>query len=137
MYHYVLHFANFCYLLTETFAFHTNESGSMVSAGIKKLYYAIGEVRDMTGLETHVLRYWETEFEQLKPRKNRAGRRIYTVEDIAVVERIQHLLRVEKYTIEGARQVLKKSDSTSIPVSDQRRELIALRGFLKSLLKRI
>ncbi len=137
MHHYVLHFANFSYLLTDTFAFHTNEPGSMASAGIKKLYYAIGEVRDMTGLETHVLRYWETEFEQLKPRKNRAGRRIYTVEDIAVVERIQHLLRVEKYTIEGARQVLKKSDSTSIPVSDQRRELIALRGFLKSLLKRI
>ncbi len=137
MHHYVLHFANFSYLLTDTFALHTNDLGSMASAGIKKLYYAIGEVSDRTGLETHVLRYWETEFEQLKPRKNRAGRRIYTAEDIAVVERIQHLLRVEKYTIEGARQVLKKSDSTSIPVSGQRRELIALRGFLKSLLKRI
>ncbi len=74
----------------------------MAGEGIKKLYYAIGEVSDMTGLEAHVLRYWETEFEQLKPRKNRAGRRIYTVEDIAVVEHIQHLLRVEKYTIEGA-----------------------------------
>ena len=137
MHHYVLHFANFCYLLTDTFAFHTNEPGSMASTGIKKLYYAIGEVSGRTGLETHVLRYWETEFEQLKPRKNRAGRRIYTVEDIAVVERIQHLLRVERYTIEGARQVLKRSDGMSIPASDQRRELIALRGFLESLLKRI
>ena len=137
MHHYVLHFANFCYLLTDTFALHTNELGSMASTGIKKLYYAIGEVSGRTGLETHVLRYWETEFEQLKPRKNRAGRRIYTAEDIAVVERIQHLLRVERYTIEGARQVLKRSDGMSIPASDQRRELIALRGFLESLLKRI
>ena len=101
----------------------------MASPGIKKLYYAIGEDSGRTGLETHVLRYWEPEFEQLTPRKNRAGRRIYTVEDIAVVERIQHLLRVERYTIEGARQVLKRSDGMSIPASDQRRELIALRGF--------
>ncbi len=109
----------------------------MAGEGIKKLYYAIGEVSDMTGLEAHVLRYWETEFEQLKPRKNRAGRRIYTVEDIAVVERIQHLLRLEKYTIEGARQVLGRSDGVPQPASDQRRELLALRAFLESLLKRI
>ena len=137
MNHYVLHFANFSYLLTDTFAIYTDDPDSMASEGIKKLYYAIGEVSDMTGLETHVLRYWETEFEQLKPRKNRAGRRIYTAEDIAVVERIQHLLRVEKYTIEGARQVLKRGGTPSPPTSDQRRELIALRGFLESLLKRI
>ncbi len=109
----------------------------MAGEGIKKLYYAIGEVSNMTGLEAHVLRYWETEFEQLKPRKNRAGRRIYTVEDIAVVERIQHLLRVEKYTIEGARQVLGRSDGIHRLASDQRRELLELRGFLESLLKRI
>ena len=109
----------------------------MAGEGIKKLYYAIGEISHMTGLEAHVLRYWETEFEQLKPRKNRAGRRIYTVEDIAVVERIQHLLRVEKYTIEGARQVLGRSDALHRPASDQRRELLELRGFLESLLKRI
>ncbi len=109
----------------------------MAGEGIKKLYYAIGEVSDRTGLEAHVLRYWETEFEQLKPRKNRAGRRIYTAEDIAVVERIQHLLRLEKYTIEGARQVLGRSDGIHRPASDQRRELLALRGFLESLLKRL
>ena len=109
----------------------------MAGEGIKKLYYAIGEVSNMTGLEAHVLRYWETEFEQLKPRKNRAGRRIYTVEDIAVVERIQHLLRVEKYTIDGARQVLGRSDGIHRLASDQRRELLSLRGFLESLLKRI
>jgi len=106
----------------------------MAGEGIKKLYYAIGEVSERTGLEAHVLRYWETEFEQLKPRKNRAGRRIYTDEDIAVIGRIQHLLRVEKYTIEGARQALARGDGI---VSGERRELMALRGFLENLLKKL
>ena len=130
-------FKTFLYLSPNSAVVPTNDPGSMAGEGIKKLYYAIGEVSDRTGLEAHVLRYWETEFEQLKPRKNRAGRRIYTVEDIAVVERIQHLLRVEKYTIDGARQVLGRSDGIHRLASDQRRELLSLRGFLESLLKRI
>ena len=109
----------------------------MAAEGIKKLYYSIGEVSEMMGLEAHVLRYWETEFEQLKPRKNRAGRRIYTAEDIAIVERIQHLLRTQKYTIEGARQVLGRHDTPRVSLSEQRRELLELRGFLENLLKRM
>ncbi len=109
----------------------------MMAEGIKKLYYSIGEVSKMMGLEAHVLRYWETEFEHLKPRKNRAGRRIYTVEDIAVVERIQHLLRMDKYTIEGAKQVLGRSDGQRVPLTERRRELMELRGFLENLLKKI
>ena len=94
------------YLPPNSVVISTSDPGSMVGEGIKKLYYAIGEVSDRTGLEAHVLRYWETEFEQLKPRKNRAGRRIYTVEDIAVVERIQHLLRLESW--EGYEEVRKR-----------------------------
>ena len=109
----------------------------MAAEGIKKLYYSIGEVSEMMGLEAHVLRYWESEFEQLKPRNYRAGRGIYTVEDIAVAERIQHLLRVDKYTIEGARQVFDQSDGLRAPLPDGRRELMELRGFLENLLKRI
>lgn len=103
--------------------------------GITKLYYSIGEVSEMTDLEQHVLRYWESEFEQLHPRKNRAGRRIYTDDDIAVVRRIQHLLREEKYTIEGARQVLDfGDDDAALPA---REELTELRGFLQNLLERL
>ena len=109
----------------------------MAAEGIKKLYYSIGEVSEMMGLEAHVLRYWETEFDQLKPRKNRAGRRIYTTEDIAVVERIHHLRRADKYTIEGAKQVLGRNDAPRVAMTDQRRELLELRGFLENLLKRI
>ncbi len=61
----------------------------------------------MTGIEQYVLRYWETEFEELRPHKNRAGNRIYAEKDIKLIFRIKELLRNERYTIEGAKQVLK------------------------------
>jgi len=73
---------------------------------IKKLYYSISEVSRMLGLEQYVLRYWETEFEQLRPQKNRAGNRVYTEKDIEVVRMIKRLTREDRYTIEGARQVM-------------------------------
>jgi len=79
----------------------------MKSLGIKKLYYSISEVSKITDLEQYVLRYWESEFEQLKPAKNRAGNRIYTNRDIKLILYIKKLLRDERYTIEGAKQVLK------------------------------
>jgi DNA-binding transcriptional MerR regulator len=78
----------------------------MKQVGIKKLYYSISEVSKITGLEQYVLRYWETEFEQLQPQKNRAGNRIYTNRDIKMILYIKKLLREERYTIEGAKQVL-------------------------------
>ena len=73
---------------------------------IKKLYYSISEVSKMVGLEQYVLRYWETEFEQLRPQKNRAGNRVYTERDIEVIKLIKKLTREERYTIPGARQVM-------------------------------
>ncbi|MGA2624600.1 MAG: MerR family transcriptional regulator [Bacteroidota bacterium] len=78
----------------------------MKQLGIKKLYYSISEVSKITELEQYVLRYWETEFEQLQPSKNRAGNRIYTNRDIKLILYIKKLLREERYTIEGAKQVL-------------------------------
>src|SRR5712691_10613503 len=78
----------------------------MKSLGIKKLYYSISEVSKITDLEQYVLRYWESEFEQLKPAKNRAGNRIYTNRDIKLILYIKKLLRDERYTIEGAKMVL-------------------------------
>ena len=105
-----------------------------MSDEIPRLYYSISEVSEMTGLEAHVLRFWETEFEALQPRKNRAGRRVYTEDDIAVVRRIQHLLREEKYTIEGARQVFARGGEG---VATRREALVALRRFLQDLLQRL
>ena len=86
---------------------------------IKKLYYSIGEVSKMTELKAYVLRYWETEFKQLKPPKNRAGNRTYRQSDIDLILYIKDLLYTKKFTIEGARHQLamekdgKKEDVTA------------------------
>ena len=102
----------------------------MPDSNIRKLYRSIGEVSRRLDLEPHVLRYWESEFEQLSPRKNRAGRRVYKEEDVAAVRRIQHLLREERYTIEGARQVLAREADTD---AERREELLRLRAFLEEV----
>ena len=94
----------------------------MKSLSIKKLYYSISEVSRITDLEQYVLRYWESEFELLKPAKNRAGNRIYTNRDIKLILHIKYLLRDERYTIEGAKQVLE--DYTPDPDSGEQLELI-------------
>lgn len=73
---------------------------------MKKLYYSISEVSKMVELEQYVLRYWEREFDQLRPQKNRAGNRIYTEKDIEIIRLIKRLTREDRYTISGARQVL-------------------------------
>ena len=78
----------------------------MKDLSIKKLYYSISEVSKITEVEQYVLRYWETEFEELKPQKNRAGNRIYTNKDIQLIIHIKGLLREKKYTIEGAKKIL-------------------------------
>ena len=99
---------------------------------IRKLYFTIAEVSAATGLDAHVLRFWETEFAELRPRKNRSGHRTYTEEDIETVRRIQHLLKEEKYTIDGARQRLAARQP---PPDDARARLVALRAFLANLLE--
>jgi DNA-binding transcriptional MerR regulator len=96
---------------------------------MEKLYYSIGEVSDIVEQEPHVLRYWEQEFDVLSPRKNRAGRRVYTDDDVEVVERIRHLLKDEKYTIEGARQAIQRGDDRR----ELTEELRTLRAFLVEL----
>ena len=88
---------------------------------IKKLYYSIGEVSKMTELKAYVLRYWETEFKQLKPPKNRAGNRTYRQSDIDLILYIKDLLYNQKFTIEGARHQLaneknSKKEDVAVPV---------------------
>ncbi len=86
----------------------------MKDLSIKKLYYSISEVSKITSVEQYVLRYWETEFDQLKPQKNRAGNRIYTNKDIQLIMHIKGLLRERKYTIEGARKILEDYSSDNV-----------------------
>lgn len=82
----------------------------------RKTYYSIREVCEKTDLEPHVLRYWESEFSALRPKKNRAGNRAYREKDIETVQKIKHLLYDEQYTIPGARKKLTELKDT--PVSD-------------------
>ena len=72
----------------------------------EKLYFKIGEVCDLVGVQAHVLRYWETEFPQLSPQKNRSGQRSYRRRDVEISLRIKELLYDEMFTIAGARKKL-------------------------------
>jgi len=84
---------------------------------IKKLYYSIGEVSKLTDLKPYVLRYWETEFKQLAPPKNRAGNRTYRQKDIDTISLIKDLLYTRKFTIKGARTLLKSGDQVEEQVN--------------------
>ena len=72
----------------------------------EKLFFKIGEVCDLAGVQAHVLRYWETEFPMLAPQKNRAGQRTYRRRDVEMALRIKELLYDEQYTIAGAKKRL-------------------------------
>jgi DNA-binding transcriptional MerR regulator len=109
--------------------------------GTQKLYYSIGEVSELLKVKPHVLRYWETQFPVLKPKKNRAGNRTYRVRDIKLA--IQSLLYERGFTIAGARKKLKEfnndptvsAEQLSIPFADpeKRRILASLRRDLMEL----
>src|SRR5206468_8106122 len=71
-----------------------------------KLYFKIGEVSELLGVEPYVLRYWETEFSVLSPKKSGTGHRLYRRKDVELLLRIKHLLYEKRFTIEGARQLL-------------------------------
>lgn len=79
----------------------------MQKDGLKKLYYTIREVTELTGVEAHVLRFWEKEFSQLRPRRGRSGNRAYKVKDIQMILAIKDLLYNQKYTIQGAAERLR------------------------------
>ena len=90
---------------------------------IKKLYYSIGEVSKITELKQYVLRYWETEFKQLSPVKNKAGNRTYRQKDIDIVLKIKDLLYNQKFTIDGARHVLSMPNNVE-PVQTSQQVLV-------------
>lgn len=73
---------------------------------IKKQYYTIGEVSALLAIPSSKIRYWETEFKELSPKKNKKGNRVYTPKDIELLGEIQDLLKVKKFTIQGAKDYL-------------------------------
>lgn len=98
----------------------------MVKALHGKMYYSISEAAAMVGVEPYVLRFWEKEFPQIKPRKNRAGNRIYKPLDIERVNRIKRLLHDDGYTIEGAKNLLKREAGSAgaDPRAEEVRDLL-------------
>ena len=88
---------------------------SMTSVAIpEKLFFKIGEVCELAGVQAHVLRYWETEFPTLAPQKNRAGQRTYRRRDVEMALRIKELLYDEQYTIAGAKKKLANELRTGV-----------------------
>ena len=103
---------------------------------IKKLYYSIGEVSKIVGLKSYVLRYWETEFKQLTPPKNRAGNRTYRQKDIDLILQIKDLLHGKKFTIEGARSVISsKSSDANVIKNINKNIIIQLKNELQQILQ--
>src|ERR1700683_1059452 len=78
-----------------------------------KLYFRIGEVAGLLAVEPYVLRYWETEFPSLAPKKSGTGHRLYRRKDVELLLKIKHLLYEKRYTIEGARQSLHNDSKTT------------------------
>src|SRR5688572_1903277 len=85
---------------------------SIETQNLDKLYYTIGEVADMFDVSRSLLRYWENEFAFLTPRKNRKGDRLFTKENIIQIQIIYNLVKVRGFTLEGAKQELKKEKNT-------------------------
>jgi len=95
---------------------------------LTKLYYTIGEVSEMFSVNDSTLRYWESEFTKLKPKKNRKGDRRYTKKDILIIDKIYTLLKVKGFTLKGAKEELK----TQIKTENQKIKII---GKLKKIRK--
>ena len=108
---------------------------------IKKLYYSISEVSEITKLKAYVLRYWETEFSQLSPPKNRSGNRTYRQKDIEIILKIKDLLYNKKYTIDGARNCIRdkgfdgSTDNNSVANLDKNKIILSkIKDELRSIL---
>lgn len=105
-----------------------------------KLYFRIGEVAELVGVEPHVLRYWETEF-RLRPHRSQSGQRLYRKQDVARLLRVKRLLHDEGYTVAGARKALLESSPEEPPavgvdpefMLELGRRLKALRGDIAAL----
>jgi DNA-binding transcriptional MerR regulator len=90
-------------------------------------YRTISEVADKIGVATHVLRFWETKFSQIKPVKRQGGRRYYRPEDVQVIEKIQDLLHNQGYTIRGVQSLFKENKALkSIPLEKEPQQSISI-----------
>ncbi|MEC8537904.1 MAG: MerR family transcriptional regulator [Bacteroidota bacterium] len=75
----------------------------------EKIYYSIGEVSKIIGISTSKIRFWEKEFDSIKPKKNKKGNRIFNKKELNKLKLIHHLLKEKKYTIDGAKKKMRKN----------------------------
>lgn len=99
----------------------------------ERLYYPIGEVASMFGVNTSLIRFWEKEFEVLKPKKNKKGNRLFSPEDVENIRLIFHLVKEKGYTLEGAKKILEEKRGKFRDIITVRESLQNLRSFLKRL----
>ena len=92
--------------------------------------YKIGQAAELLGLETYVLRFWETEFAQLRPNRTSKGQRYYTSEHIELLKRIKKLLYQDKLTIDGARMRLEAQDNVQVILRDIKQDLLQVKDIL-------
>ena len=100
---------------------------------IEKLYYSIGEVADMFGVSTSLIRFWESEFDILQPKKNRKGDRSFTKKDIDTLNLIFHLVKEKGFTLKGAKQHIKNNRAKTERNIKVIQALKKMRGYLSEL----
>ena len=97
-----------------------------------KKYFSIGEVSTICKIKPHVLRYWESEFPQLSPRKRKGNRRYYQSDDLLLVQKIKFLLYEKGFTINGAKQSLREKDAGVFGTAKRLKEGIASSNFVSN-----
>ena len=101
-----------------------------------KLYFKVGEVSDILEVPAYVLRFWETEFKRINPKRTSSGQRLYRKSDIELILKIKYLLYEKKFTIQGAKQNLKaetaakKKKTETITLDEIRSELESIRDLI-------
>jgi len=98
-----------------------------------KLYYTIGEVSKMFSVNASLIRFWEKEFEVLKPKKNKKGNRLFTPEDVENLRIIFHLVKERGFTLQGAKSKLKENKTDVVNTAELYDSLTKVRGFLVEL----
>jgi DNA-binding transcriptional MerR regulator len=100
---------------------------------ITKLYYSIGEVAKMFDVNTSLVRFWEKEFDILKPKKNKKGNRLFTQKDVDNLKVIYHLVKERGFTLDGAKKKLRENKDDTIQNEQIVERLKEIRGFLVEL----
>lgn len=101
---------------------------------LTKLYYSIGDVAKMFGVNTSLIRFWEKEFPTVQPKKNKKGNRLFSPKNIMELQRIYQLVKVDGHTLEGAKKALKTKSNTVSPSKTNHSEVVDKLEQIKSKL---